>query len=237
MMHCHICVGKIIKPRDKKRGFLFYDKLIEDKRFKIYDLRMQKEINISGRQINYQIRKYKLSKNLRLSIRPCFDNELGCENNSHLKILVSMPARASLKMAEKFVHERRSWIIEKIDELKKTAPYSRPAMDKKTYKKEKERARKIIEGRVHYFGDLYGFKFNRIAIRSQRTRWGSCTRNGNLNFNYKLIYLPVEIMDYVIVHELCHLDQLNHSKKFWFLVSEIVPNYRELRRELKTVNI
>lgn len=198
---------------------------------------MQKEINISGRQINYQIKKYKLSKNLRLSIRPCFDNELGCEKNSHLKILVSIPTRASLKMAERFIEERKNWIIEKIDELKKTTSDLRPVMDKKEHKKEKERARKIIAGRVHHFGDLYGFKFNRIAIRSQRTRWGSCTRDGNLNFNYKLIYLPVEIMDYVIVHELCHLDELNHSKKFWFLVSEIVPNYRELRKELKRVNI
>jgi len=198
---------------------------------------MQKEINISGRQINYQIKKYKLSKNLRMSIRPCFDNESGCEKNSHLKILVSIPNRASLKMAERFVEERKNWIIEKIDELKKTTSDLRPAMDKKTYKKEKERARKIIENRVYYFGDLYGFKFKRIAIRSQRTRWGSCTRDGNLNFNYKLIYLPVKIMDYVIVHELCHLDQLNHSKKFWFLVSEIIPNYRELRRELKGINI
>ena len=198
---------------------------------------MQKEIIISGRRINYQIKKYKLSKNLRLSIRPCFDNELGCEKNSHLKILVSIPNRASLKMAERFVQERKDWIVEKIDQLKKTTLDLRSVMDQKTYKKEKEKARKIIESRVYYFGDLYGFKFKRIAIRSQRTRWGSCTRDGNLNFNYKLIYLPVKIMDYVIVHELCHLDQLNHSKKFWFLVSEIIPNYRELRRELKGINI
>jgi len=198
---------------------------------------MQKEIQISGREINYQIKKYKLSKNLRLSIRPCFDDEIGCEKNSRLKISVSIPSRVSLKIAEKFVQERINWIIEKLDEFKKTTPQVRPAMGKKEYRKEKEKARKIIANRANYFSDLYGFKFNRIAIRSQRTRWGSCTRDGNLNFNYKLIYLPVEIMDYVIVHELCHLDQLNHSKKFWFLVSEIVPDYRELRRKLKKINI
>ena len=198
---------------------------------------MQKEINISGREISYQIRKYKLSKHLRLSIRPCFDGELGCEKNSYLKILVSIPSRVSLKMAEKFVTEKKNWIVEKLDELKKTQPHPLATLNKNNYKKEKEKARKIIVSRVDYFSDLYGFKFERVAIRSQRTRWGSCTRDGNLNFNYKLIYLPEEIMDYVIVHELCHLDELNHSKKFLFLVSEIIPDYRELRKKLKKINI
>ena len=198
---------------------------------------MQKEIIISDRKINYQIKKYKLSKNLRLSIRPCVGGEIGCEKNSNLKILVTMPNRVSESMAEKFIREKSSWIIEKIDELKNSAPQPSVALDKKSYRKEKEKARKIIIERVKYFGNLYGFRFEKVAIRAQRTRWGSCARNGNLNFNYKMIYLPREIMDYIIVHELCHLDQFNHSKKFWFLVSEIIPNYRELRRRLKKINI
>ncbi|NCA94384.1 MAG: M48 family peptidase, partial [Sphingobacteriia bacterium] len=82
-----------------------------------------------------------------------------------------------------------------------------------------------------------GFEFKKISIRSQRTRWGSCSQAGNLNFNYKLIYLPDKIIDYVIVHELCHLDEFNHSRRFWFLVSEIIPDYRILRRELKEITL
>lgn len=198
---------------------------------------MQKEIVISGREINYQIKRYKLSKHLRLSIRPCFDGEIGCEKNSSLKILVTIPKRVTEAMVEKFIREKGSWIVEKLDELKKANPQPKTILDKKSYKREKERARKIITERVNYFGNLYGFRFERIAIRAQRTRWGSCAKNGNLNFNYKMIYLPERIMDYIIVHELCHLDQFNHSKRFWFLVSEIIPDYRELRRKLKKINI
>lgn len=192
---------------------------------------------ISGREINYQIKKYKLSKHLRLSIRPCFEGEIGCEKNSNLKILVTIPNRIAESAAEKFIREKGMWIIEKLDELKNSELRPRIVLDKKSYKQEKEKARKLIVERVNHFGNLYGFKFERIAIRAQRTRWGSCAKNGNLNFNYKMMYLPEEIMDYIIVHELCHLDQFNHSKRFWFLVSEIIPNYRELRRKLKKMNI
>ena len=198
---------------------------------------MQKEIILAGREINYQIKKYKLSKHLRLSIRACFDGELGCEKNSNLKILVTIPKRITESAVEKFIKEKEAWIIEKLDELKKSEPQPRATLDKKSYKKEKEKARKIIVERVNHFGNLYGFKFERIAIRAQRTRWGSCAKDGNLNFNYKMMYLPREIMDYIIVHELCHLDQFNHSKRFWFLVSEIIPDYKELRRKLKKINI
>lgn len=198
---------------------------------------MQKEIIIAGREISYQIKKYKLSKNLRLSIRPCFEDEMGCEKDSNLKILVTIPNRIREDEVEKFIREKGDWIIEKLDELKDAKPQPNVLLDKRAYKKEKEKARKIIVDRVNHFGNLYGFQYGRVAIRAQRTRWGSCAKNGNLNFNYKMIYLPDEIRDYIVVHELCHLDQMNHSKKFWFLVSEIIPDYKELRRKLKKINI
>ncbi|MFA6184405.1 MAG: YgjP-like metallopeptidase domain-containing protein [Parcubacteria group bacterium] len=198
---------------------------------------MQKKIIISGREINYQIRKYKLSKNLKLSIRPCFEDEIGCEKNSRLKILVAIPSRVSLVAVEKFIQEKSDWIVDKLDELKIISPEPKIIWDKKTRTRERKKAKKIIIEKVTYFGNLYGFQFKRIVIRAQRTRWGSCSKDGNLNFNYKMIYLPEKIMDYIIVHELCHLDQFNHSKRFWFLVSEIIPDYRELRKKLKKINI
>jgi len=197
---------------------------------------MKKKIIISGRKIEYNIRKHKWSKNLRLTIRPCVDDEVGCEKETNLSILITAPNRVSDSMVEKFITEKSDWVLEKIEELKNHKPRSNFPNIKVDYKKEKEKAKKIITERVNHFGKLYGFEFDRISIRSQRTRWGSCSKNGNLNFNYKLIYLSEEIMDYVIVHELCHLDQFNHSKRFWFLVSEIIPDYKELRRELKKLN-
>lgn len=101
------------------------------------------------------------------------------------------------------------------------------------YLKYKETARQIVTSRLEYFNVFYGFKYNRIAIRNQKTRWGSCSRKGNLNFNYKIALLPEKARDYIIVHELCHLKEFNHSRNFWNLVAKTVPDYLEIRRNLR----
>src|SRR3989344_4069238 len=97
---------------------------------------------------------------------------------------------------------------------------------KRNYLKFKEHARRIVISRLEYLNQVYNFKYNRVAIRNQRSRWGSCSKKGSLNFNYKLAFLPEKLMDYVIAHELCHLKEFNHSKNFWELVSLTVPNHR-----------
>lgn len=99
--------------------------------------------------------------------------------------------------------------------------------------KRRELARKFVLHKVNYFNSFYGFKINRIAIKNTKTRWGSCSSKGNLNFNYKIIFLKPEMADYLIVHELCHLGEFNHSKRFWHLVSKTIPNYAKLTKELK----
>jgi predicted metal-dependent hydrolase len=104
------------------------------------------------------------------------------------------------------------------------------------YLKYKEQARILVENRISHFSKFYDITINRIAIRNQKTRWGSCSRNGNLNFNYKLVLIPENLADYVIVHELCHLKQFNHSKNFWNLVAETIPDYEERRESLKKMN-
>lgn len=77
------------------------------------------------------------------------------------------------------------------------------------------------------------FDFNSVRIKDQRTRWGSCSSKKNLNFNYRILYLPRELAKYLVVHELCHLKEMNHSKAYWACVEEILPNYKELNNELK----
>lgn len=103
----------------------------------------------------------------------------------------------------------------------------------KKYLENKTKARDIAEGRLEYFNTFYNYKWNKVVIRNQKTRWGSCSRKGNLNFNYKIALLPQKYSDYIIVHELCHLGEFNHSPKFWDLVSQTVPDYREIRRNLR----
>jgi len=110
---------------------------------------------------------------------------------------------------------------------------------RKLYTANKEAARALVHERVEHFlghyGTWHGIVPGKIAIRNQRSRWGSCSKKGNLNFNYKLVFLPPEVRDYVIVHELCHIKEFNHAKPFWALVAETVPEYKALRKQLRTV--
>lgn len=100
------------------------------------------------------------------------------------------------------------------------------------YKVYRELARAIVHERLEHWNEVYGFTYQRVAVRNQRRRWGSCSEHGNLNFNYQIILLPETLMDYVIVHELCHLAELNHSKAFWEHVARALPDYKERKQHL-----
>ncbi len=113
----------------------------------------------------------------------------------------------------------------------------KPSLEKKKYLKFKESARELICKRVGEINEFYNFSYSRISIRNQRTRWGSCSKKGNLNFNYRIALLPRKYMDYVISHELCHLKEFNHSKNFWLLVAQTVPDYREIRKAIRKMKV
>ena len=105
----------------------------------------------------------------------------------------------------------------------------------KHYTAHKETAREVIVKRLQYWNTHYNYTYNRVAIRNQSRCWGSCSAKGNLNFSYKLLFLPPCLSDYIIVHELCHLKELNHSKRFWDLLGEAMPDYKTRQRELKCI--
>ena len=92
----------------------------------------------------------------------------------------------------------------------------------------------MIPGRVAHFAPLVGVTYGRITVRNQRTRWGSCSSKGNLNFNCLLMLAPPGILDYVVVHELCHRKEMNHSPKFWAEVAKVMPDYKERQKWLRT---
>lgn len=110
---------------------------------------------------------------------------------------------------------------------------SKKPLNKQDYLTRKEEARALIIGRLEYFNQFYNFVYKRVSVRQQRTRWGSCSRQGNLNFNYRLLDLSPDISDYIIVHELCHLKEFNHSSRFWSLVAQIIPDYAARRAKLQ----
>lgn len=127
-----------------------------------------------------------------------------------------------------FLRQKADWIKEKLKDIK-------PNRSKDDYLKGKEQARELILERLNYFNQFYGFNYKRVSVRNQKSRWGSCSRDGNLNFNYKVLFLTKEVRDYIVVHELCHLKELNHSARFWALVARTVPNYKQLRKNLKNI--
>ena len=107
--------------------------------------------------------------------------------------------------------------------------------NQKLFLEHKERARTFVTSRLEFYNQHYGLKFNRIFIKNHIARWGSCSSKKNLNFNYRIVLLPPELANYIIVHELCHLGQFNHSQKFWDLVGETIPNYLKLRSKLSKI--
>ncbi|MCR4285601.1 MAG: M48 family metallopeptidase, partial [Candidatus Kaiserbacteria bacterium] len=103
------------------------------------------------------------------------------------------------------------------------------------YNEHKERARILIHERLTYWNTFYNCSYNKVAIRNQSTRWGSCSMKRNLNFNYRIALLPQELMDYVIVHELCHLIEFNHSSAFWACMGRALPDHHERKIALQHV--
>ncbi len=110
---------------------------------------------------------------------------------------------------------------------------TRTKAERAHYTLHKETARTIVHARIAYWCTFLPVTPNRISIKDQSSRWGSCSTKGNLNFNYRLALIPIELADYVVVHELCHLIEFNHSARFWEKVAELIPDY-ELRK--KTLN-
>ncbi len=106
-------------------------------------------------------------------------------------------------------------------------------LNEKQYLKDKKKFLELAQKKVEFFAAKYSFEYNRIFIKNQKTRWGSCSANKNLNFNYRIFLLEEKYMDYVIVHEICHLKHMNHSKDFWKEVEKEIPDYLQLRKEMK----
>jgi predicted metal-dependent hydrolase len=114
--------------------------------------------------------------------------------------------------------------------------YKRVSSVTRHYQTHKEDARVFITARLNHFNRHYQLHWNRVAIRNQRRCWGSCSSKKNLNFNYKILFLPPKLQDYIIVHELCHLKHLNHGRAFWSLVAEKIPDYQQRVKSLRAID-
>ena len=150
-------------------------------------------------------------------------------------VIVRAPLRTGLPRIKRFVNQKQEWVLgclERTKEYREQKPLSADLSESKrnVYIR---KAKETITKRVSYFARLMGVSYRNITIREQKTRWGSCSSEKNLNFNWKLILAPPEVLDYVVVHELCHLKEMNHSKAFWDEVEKVMPEYETYKLWLK----
>lgn len=150
-------------------------------------------------------------------------------------ILVRAPYRMPESEIRRFIQQKSDWIekhVQRIEERQRTLPPVE-GLTMKDIRKLADQASVVIPKRVEYFAEKIPVTYGRITIRNQKTRWGSCSSKGNLNFNCLLMLAPPEVLDYVVVHELCHRKEMNHSERFWREVENILPDYRERKKWLK----
>ena len=142
-------------------------------------------------------------------------------------LLIRAPLRTSSFQIEKFVSQHRKWAENHILELNETKRQlsGMPELTEKEIENLTKKAQELIPERVRYYAPKVGVTYNRITIRHQHTRWGSCSSQGNLSFNCLLMLTPPEVTDSVVVHELCHRKEMNHSKRFYDEVLRVFPEY------------
>lgn len=173
------------------------------------------------KKVSYRLKRSKRAKRMRLAVY--------CDGS----VVVTTPLGVQASIIEKFFAEKKQWVSDKISFFKSVDSKSIRTFSEKDYLKYRDEAFELVSGRVRFFSKKYGFTFNNIFIKNQKTRWGSCSCKQNLNINYKIVFLPKKHQDYIIVHEMCHLKEFNHSRKFWALVAKVLPDYLEIRKELR----
>ena len=159
------------------------------------------------KKIAYTLKKSKRAKRVRLAVY--------CDGS----VVVTSPFGIQQSIIEKFISAKKQWVWNKIEFFKSVDSKAIRTFSHTDYLENKNKT--------------YGFLFNKIFIKNQKTRWGSCSGKQNLNLNYKIVFLPQKHRDYIIVHEMCHLKEFNHSRKFWALIEKALPNYLEIKKELR----
>ena len=184
-------------------------------------MKIAKEADFPRGRLRYVLNRSRRARKLSINV--------SCDG----RVSVTLPNFLSSDSAENFVAKKADWIFSKLDLFWPFKARPKKINRRREYLKYKNRARELVKERLKYFNQFYGFEYHRIAIKKQRTRWGSCSKKGNLNFNYKIALIPQKQADYILVHELCHLKEFNHSQNFWNLVAQTFPDYKKIRKEIR----
>ena len=178
----------------------------------------------------YTYKKSKRARNIRITVRRSGE------------VVVTIPRLVPHFVVERFVKSKQEWIEKKVAEFAAKREKINPDAGKygtgtrKEFLAHKEAALALVREKVLHFASLYDVAPLSIRIRNQKSRWGSCSHHGSLSFNYRIVFLPPELQDYLVVHEICHMREFNHSKAFWDLVGEQIGDYKVLRKRLKGID-
>ncbi|MEE1249433.1 MAG: SprT family zinc-dependent metalloprotease [Lachnospiraceae bacterium] len=150
-------------------------------------------------------------------------------------VVLRAPYGVPKRELNRILEEKSAWIEAHLQEIteRKAEQKDIPKFSMQEIKELADKALVYIPERVKYYAPIVGVNYTRITIRNQKTRWGSCSSKGGLNFNCLLMLTPPEVIDYVVVHELCHRKEMNHSKAFWAEVEKVLPDYKSAKRWLK----
>ena len=151
-------------------------------------------------------------------------------------VRVAVPRGVSFKKAAQFAQTKANWIkthLEKIQQYESQGYFDSIF----SYEIDREKAKRQLTKRLQQLAKHYGFSYNRVFIRNQKTRWGSCSSKNNISLNMKLVKLPQDLIDYVILHELVHTHKKNHSKAFWTEMDKLVGNGKKMASRLKGYSI
>ena len=175
----------------------------------------------SGRQLDVIIRPSTRARRMRLQAEP------------GTGIVAVVPMGASFEAVERFVHRHAEWAEKMVGWLARQADVTRLSRRRAEYLARAPEAMRLVRGFLAQLNAHYGFRIGRVSVRNQTTRWGSCGRNGDVSFNWKLVLIPPELAEYVVAHELCHIGSFDHSKKFWALVAQTIPDWKTRRAAMR----
>ena len=186
---------------------------------------LERSVTVGEKNIPYTLSISKRARYIRLTIY------------REGRLRVTVPRMVNIHKVDNLIREKSEWILSKMKYYSTLPPVIAHSDTKREYQEHKEVALLLTQSALTKYNQYYNFTYKKIHIKNQKTLWGSCSRQGTLNFNYKIALLPEALRDYVIVHELCHLQEFNHSKRFWDLVAKTVPDHTKIRKELKATGL
>jgi predicted metal-dependent hydrolase len=174
--------------------------------------------------IDHTVKRSTKSRRMSISVRP------------NGEVVLSLPHFVPLHVGRSFLHSRLAWVRRAIERAGRR-PKAFAPLTKAEYSRLRKTALTLVQKQLELSNQQYGFSYRRVSIRNQSTRWGSSSTQKTLSFNVRLALIDPRLVEYVVVHELCHLKQMNHSIAFWDLVKKTIPDFKARRRALKALHL